>query len=293
MFNGVVLDSAVLCTVGSSRVELFNVSNGVRQGGLISPRLFNIYIDALNVRLIDSGVGCNIGGIFINNLSYADDMVLISPSVKGLRSLVSICEIFATEHDITYNTKKTECMYLRPPMSSFSINPIVYLCGKRLAFVKQFKYLGHLITDNLFDDLDIKRQYRSLCIRANMLRRNFYMCSHETKLTLFKSYCMSLYTAELWCRFTKTEMTKLTVCYNNSLRWFLRYPKYCSASAMFVSNEVKSFPEVQRSIIYSFICRLNNSQNILLQHITNCDLRWCSPLWRVWTKALYTQLDNG
>ena len=95
---------------GADRSYYFNVSNGVRQGGIISPRLFNVYIDELNYALASSGVGCNIGGTFVNNLSYADDMVILSPSVKGLRVLLEKCETFAASHDIIYNTKKTECM---------------------------------------------------------------------------------------------------------------------------------------------------------------------------------------
>ena len=36
----------------------FTVSNGVRQGGLLSPFLYNLYVDSLTVNLNSAGVGC-------------------------------------------------------------------------------------------------------------------------------------------------------------------------------------------------------------------------------------------
>ena len=64
--------------------EGFSVSNGVRQGGILSPFLFNVYTDELSTLLDKSGIGCHFQGS-INHLYYADDMVLLSPSSYGLQ----------------------------------------------------------------------------------------------------------------------------------------------------------------------------------------------------------------
>ena len=91
----------------------FNVTNGVRQGGILSPFLFNMYIDSLSPALDSTGVGCRYLGS-MNHIAYADDVILLSPSPYGLQILLNTCEHFAAEHDIVYNTKKTVCMFVRP-----------------------------------------------------------------------------------------------------------------------------------------------------------------------------------
>ena len=67
----------------------FNVSNGVRQGGigLLSPYLFCIYVDELSKMLNNVHVGCFVGTMLVNHLMYADDLVLLSPSAAGLSML--------------------------------------------------------------------------------------------------------------------------------------------------------------------------------------------------------------
>ena len=40
--------------------DFFSVSNGVRQGGVLSPILFSVYLDCLLQKLADSGVGCHL-----------------------------------------------------------------------------------------------------------------------------------------------------------------------------------------------------------------------------------------
>ena len=62
--------------------DQLEVHNGVKQGGVLSPILFAIYIDELLIKLEKSSLGCYIGDTFIGALGYADDITLISPSVK-------------------------------------------------------------------------------------------------------------------------------------------------------------------------------------------------------------------
>ena len=85
----------------------FRVSNGVRQGGILSPYLFNVYMDDLSCLLNCCNTGCVSGDTIINHLMYADDLVLISPSATGMKELLCACEVYSLEHAIIYNSKKS------------------------------------------------------------------------------------------------------------------------------------------------------------------------------------------
>ena len=62
----------------------FKTSNGVKQGGVLSPILFTLYIDILLSRLKSCGFGCYIGQSFVGALGYADDVVLLAPTRYSL-----------------------------------------------------------------------------------------------------------------------------------------------------------------------------------------------------------------
>ena len=74
---------------------------------------------------------------------------------------------------------------------------IFKLNGMILHVVASYKYLGRYITDDLSDDDDINRQRRTLFVQGNIILRKFNMCSLGVKLTLFRTYCSPMYTAQL------------------------------------------------------------------------------------------------
>ena len=79
---------------------------------------------------------------------------------------------------------------------------------------------------------------RQLYAQGNALARRFHMCSDNVKVTLFRSYCSSLYTSQLWWKYRVNSIRKLYVAYNNAFRMLFRLSRDCSASSMFVVNNV-------------------------------------------------------
>ena len=93
--------------------------------------------------------------------------------------------------------------------------PNFKLNGMILHVVASYKYLGHYITDHLSDDDDINRQRRTLFVQGNIILRKLNMCSLGVKLTLFRTYCSPVYTAQLWWNCKKSTITKLQIAYHN------------------------------------------------------------------------------
>ena len=70
----------------------FKLTNGDRQGGILPPYLFSVYLDELSEQLKLCNVGCNVNEHLINHIMCADDLILISPSSSGLYQLLYECE---------------------------------------------------------------------------------------------------------------------------------------------------------------------------------------------------------
>ena len=119
----------------------FCVNIGVRQGCILSPLLFNIFLCDLakSLPLIESPT---IG--HINSLFWADDLVMFSDSEIGLQKMLSTLEKYCKENELTVNTKKTKCMVFnksgRLLLRNFHLNNVQLEC------VRAYKYLGFVLT---------------------------------------------------------------------------------------------------------------------------------------------------
>ena len=91
--------------------DWFDVTAGVRQGGVLSPNFYCIYVDDLIDMLKALGIGCYFLGIFAAALFYADDMAILAPSIKALSLLLDTCSSYCQSWDICLNAKKSRLMY--------------------------------------------------------------------------------------------------------------------------------------------------------------------------------------
>ena len=120
----------------------FSIENGVRQGAVLSPTLFNIYIDCLFYELSVSGAGCTINNQYFGCVGYADDIALIAPCRSALQKMINIAKTFFDEHGIKISTnpdiKKTKSKILVYGMKC-EIAPLL-LGDKQLPNVKTWKH---------------------------------------------------------------------------------------------------------------------------------------------------------
>eukprot|EP00118_Oscarella_pearsei_P022630 m.264231 g.264231 ORF g.264231 m.264231 type:complete len:281 (+) comp40468_c0_seq4:1113-1955(+) len=108
--------------------EGVSVKNGVRQRGVLSPLLFNVFIDDLLEDLSKSGFGARIAGKFAGSLAYADDIFLLSPTVQGLQGMLDVCSVYAEAHNLKFNVQKSAAiMFSR--YSSETTDSVVTLAG--------------------------------------------------------------------------------------------------------------------------------------------------------------------
>ena len=156
---------------------------------------------------------------------YADDLVIMSPSVAGLYKLLHICESFHTMFCLT--TKRVQSCRSELGISKMPTCLCMYtLNGEVLCGSACVKYLGHFICSDLTDDTDILRQGRCLSIQGNVLLRKFHMCSIGVRLALFRSFCSPMCMSQLWWNYKKCTMKRLLITYHNVFKMSISMSKY-------------------------------------------------------------------
>ena len=129
-------------TVKWNRCESFSVplSAGVRQGGILSPHLFAVFVDDLLIKLSTSSLGCRYRGLIYNALMYADDLLLLSISIHDLQKMVDICYNFFNSIGLTINIAKSACLRIgslhNVPVADIVVN------NTSLSWKCEIKYLG-------------------------------------------------------------------------------------------------------------------------------------------------------
>ena len=197
---------------GGALSAVFDVLAGVRQGGLLSPLLFSVYMDVLINRLRRFGFGCYLANCYFGCLVYADDIILLSHSVNAMRIMLNVCEQFALDFDMKFNTQKSVVMRIGERCDVTCAH--LTLDGKELIFVRSLKYLGvHLVAGKCF----------SCCVKNVRMKfyRTFNAIYYRSKgvntelvtLHLFKSYCLPfiLYGTEA-VPLNKTALRRLDDC---------------------------------------------------------------------------------
>ena len=198
--------------------EPFSINNGVKQGAVLSAPLFALYVDDLLNKLNNSKVGCHIGDMSANAFGYADDIVILSPTCKGLKLMIKICEDYADDYKIIFNPDK--CTLLIFSDSDFYHNNVnIIISGCRIKNVKKEKHLGHTF-QNSHNIIDFDNVIKDIKVRSNVIVNQFRPVSWQSKVTLFMSQCSSLYGCHLW-NLDDNKIKDLYTAWNVSCRKIL------------------------------------------------------------------------
>ncbi len=210
-------NSSMCVRWSDSLSETFSVQNGVRQGGVISPVLYNIYTDNLLVQLKNSGMGCYINGIFSGALGYADDLVILAPSLYALRSMISICEKYAKDYDILYNAKKSKliCFNVENPKTI-----TITLCNKPVEIVDNVIYLGNFIGVDVCNR-NVESIVQNFWYKHNCMKGSFNMVNSQTLNRLHSTYCLNFYGSELF-NYNCNYVNKVYVAWRKAVRQVYR-----------------------------------------------------------------------
>ena len=167
----------------------FDTSNGIKQGGVLSPLLFNVYLDEPILLLWEQGVGCHMNDMFVDAFCYADDVTLLAPTGMALNAMLDTCTRFADTHNLLFNSSKTKYMFIDRSCSQLHSN--VRFMGRSVEFVNCVDLLGV----PLYADLKVNHMHRNVqkfCCKVNSVLFDFKDIPSDVKSKLIDTYCTIL-----------------------------------------------------------------------------------------------------
>ena len=180
----------------------------------------------------------------------------------SMNKLLSICERFAVEYDVLFNSRKSKLIVYNTRRQGTSGNSIElsFMNGKILQSNSE-KHLGNIIgvgcNQKIIDDA-----VSDFYVRVNMVMSHFSHVASHVRYKLFKTYCMSLYGCQLW-DFQSKVTNKFYVAWRKSVRRILGVPYTTHCNLLHYIAEDKDLKVQLYSRFIKFIQTLYNSNNKL------------------------------
>ena len=224
-----------------------DIRKGVRQGCVLSPDLFSLYGQKCLERLEDLE-GVRIGGRNVTNIRYADDTVLVADSEEKLQRLVDEVKEASEVRGLKINTKKTEVLGITKRRQRLRVR--IYIGGRQIKQVQEFKYLGSIVSEEADCEKEIKKRIvlaKTAFINIRNLITNLSM-RMDLKVRLLKCYVWSvlLYGCETW-----TIKKKMEKKLEATEMWFLRRIQRIPWTARVTNEEVLRRAGLERGLMKS------------------------------------------
>ena len=216
-------DMQACVSMGGSKSQLFRVETGVKQGCVLAPVIFNIYLTAVtllshqqvnaedqlkvqfrldgnlfNLRRLQSVTKTTMAHLM--ELQYADDCALVAHSPDALQRSLNIVSSIYQAMGLKVNINKTEILSQQIIAGN---PPVFHLNGEVIKQVDSFTYLGSILTKKHNIDEEIVARINHASASFGRLRSRVFSNHHlktETKIAVYRAVCMStlLYGAESW-----------------------------------------------------------------------------------------------
>ena len=231
----------------------FKLSNGVKQGAVLSAILYCVYVNGLFQKLREQKTGCWIEDSYLGMLGYADDNFILSPTLDGLQEMLDTCQKYVEDHNLQFSTdiipakSKTKCLaYLLKERPLRKLK----LCGNELPWWPTGKHLGNKIEDKIDGmRMDMKEKRARFIDRNNELCQEFHFAHPETKVKINNIYNSHFTGSPLWNLFCK-EAESIEKTWNVAFRIMYDLPR---ESHRYFVEELSGSPHVKRILIKRFL----------------------------------------
>ena len=293
------MTASISCGGGCS--EPFNVGHGVKQGCVLAPTLFTIFLAAvlqrmpehlgdLHIRTRSDGDLFNLRRLkaksktlekLIQELLFADDTALVTHSLQAMQNLLTAFAEASKRFGLTINIKKTEVVIQDTPERKLEPREVL-LNGTALAEVENFTYLGSIISNKGGIDAEISKRIQSAATAFGKLRSRLWDQSDihlKTKMRVYRAIIIPtlLYGSETWTLYRR-HFNRLDKMQQRHLRQLMNISW---------KDHVSNFEVLERAEMPS-----------IEETVTTSQLRWTGHIVRMENNRLpkavfYGELNEG
>jgi len=252
--------------------SFFRIKCGIRQGGVLSPYFFAIYIDSVVDRVNrDCLFGCYIASQCLSILLFADDIIIIAPSVVALQKLLSTVENELTELDMQINAKKSSCLRIGP-RSNVKCANIYTSDDHEIQWSDTIRYLGVYLTSAKTFACCFSHAKKSFYMACNSIFGKIgRIASENVVLELVRNKCMPamLYGLDA-CPINNTQINSLQFAVTGML---MKLFQTRSKAIIDECSEFFNFSTVATCVNRrkeKFLCKYAVSDNILCRLFSDC-----------------------
>jgi len=188
---------------GSVCSAFFELSCGIRQGCVLSPYLFAVFIDSVVERVRASGIGCYVKFVCVSVILHADDILLIASSVT-IQQLLYVCEAELGWLDIAINVGKSACMRIGVRHNVKCMN-ISTADGRDILWCDKIRYLGIYVKSAGVFRCSYDNAKRSFYRVFNAIFGEVgHLASEDVIIQLLRTKCLPV----LYCGLEASPVTK-------------------------------------------------------------------------------------
>ena len=248
--------------------EFFDVLTGTKQGGVISPRIFTMYMDDLIILLRKRGIGCHIIELFIACIFYADDLCLLSPTRGAMQEMLDLCHDYCREYCLNFNVKKSKALFFGKKkdfsLASLKIN------GNDIDYVEEWKYLGVTVVAGPEISFSSKPALASFYRSVNSILSATRKPCPLVLMNLLYSNCLPnlTYAAEV-VEFPSKDMHECNVALNDAIRRIYSFNRWESTREL---RQQLGFPNVYEAFSKrrtKFLENSMKSSNTVISKLTS------------------------
>ena len=218
----------------------FEVTSGVRQGGILSPILFNFYVNSLITSLKDLDLGCHFHSVYIGCIMYADDLLLLSASMIDLQTMLDKCALVGSQLGIAFNSTKSKSIIIGPNVLSKSVN--LNINGAPLQWVDKLKYLGIYLCSGSSFIVDLTETRRKFFACLNSIISKCRYSSELVNLKLVESHCLPILSYAMESlNVNISQLKEINSWWNAVYRKLFNYNKWESVKEVILIDSMRDF----------------------------------------------------